>query len=229
MKAINDRQSQNSASSQPTADRSTATGEPAFIKSSKATREERRRASKSARDQTTSMSISEYDKIRCECLRNVFYHEDRAGFLLGLDRWLRVLSVVGLVAWPISSANQAQMSAIVPISVGFILIGVYTAMTDLSKLGTHHDSMRGEFLRIYNELDPADTSTAAHQLKRTYTSETGPTYRLVDAVAYNRAMASIGRPRERYIELTNWKRLLRHFWTASSMEFFSLDELRREV
>lgn len=175
----------------------------------------------------SASTISDIKDIRFNLQRCSFYHEMREHFCTRTDKILKFLSIILsssvvvtlLASWP----SWLQLLC----AFATVCLGGVTVLCDFSVHAKHHALMRRSFKEAYTKSfgsgnDAVHLNQNLHQL---YEEEEGIVYRIVDAVAFNQTAQHLGKPRGVLLEVGFWMHLFRNIWPASTLHFYSHDEL----
>lgn len=159
------------------------------------------------------------ESVRFEALQNAYYHSLRAGRLDALHRAVMFINVIG------GTAAAAAVLALYPgFAVGFALVPTVFACLDLvcdfSGRAAVHRSLQAKFFEVIAHLERPESSdpvaAAASDMSRIYAEEPA-SMRVVQALAHNMAIRTLGRDPSALFVIPGWKRMVAHF--ASFAEF----------
>jgi hypothetical protein len=105
------------------------------------------------------------------------------------------------------------------------LTGLIDLVFDVSGKARLHAALRKQ---IFGVLADADGSSDINALERRLTliyADEPPCIYAVNAVAYNNAMISYGRPRKHFMKIDFWPRFLRNWWPFAANSFKTYEEL----
>ncbi len=177
--------------------------------------------SSASRPTAEGQQIDGIDDFRIRCLASALYHEDRERFFAWTHRAAMFLVVASGTA-ALSPLKETYPHAIPAFTT---LVGLLDLVFDLSGKARLHAGLRKQ---IYSVLADANGHDNLNNLERRLTliyAEEPPCMYAVNAVAYNRAMASYGRP-EKYSLDIGWKAsFIRHLWPFTPSTFKAHDEL----
>jgi hypothetical protein len=172
-----------------------------------------------------SEEITDRQSFQITCLRDARYHEDRERFFAKIHKGTMFIVVAAGTA---AIAPVETKSLIFPAII--TLTGLVDLVFDVSGKARLHASLRR---RIYELLaDAQDEGSDLNKLRKraidVYADEP-PCMHAVNMLAYNGAMAAFERPPILRIKITNWQRMFRNFWSFSSTDFKTFEELQREA
>jgi hypothetical protein len=197
-----------------------ATSAPAANQAVAGTRsEDRRGLDASGNSSAEGSALTPLDAFKIKCLNSALYHDDREKFLARINRLIMFVIVI------------FGASALTPIREKYSWIPAITAIAGLANLvfdidgsARVHSSLRQ---RLYNILADTEVSSDLAQLERqlilVYADEP-PVMYAVNAVAYNNAMLSYGRPTKELIQIGFLAKLFRHWIWFSANSFRTYSE-----
>lgn len=167
--------------------------------------------------------LTERDSFRISLVRNAHYHEDRERFFARLHRIAMFVVVAS------GTASFAFVKA-TPLFAGVItLAGLIDLVFDVSGKARLHASLRR---RIYDVLaqsedDVRPLAQLREQAVRIYADEP-PCMHAVNALAYNAAMLAFNRPQKYLFEIKPLYRIMRHWYSFTTVKFKTHEELEAE-
>ncbi len=151
-------------------------------------------------------------KIRC--LSSALYHEDRERFFAWLHRWAMFFVVAsGTAAFlPIKAEHPLLLTGIATFA------GLIDLVFDVSGKARLHATLRKQIYAVLADVGHIDLKELERRLTLIYADEP-PCMHAANAVAYNRAMVSYGRPADALLT-TGWRgSIVRHFWPFTHNDF----------
>jgi hypothetical protein len=161
-------------------------------------------------------------KIKFDALRNALYHTYRRAYLDGLNRGLSFFVVLfGATA----AADVEKLTKIPPEIAAAIaaLAGLFQLVFDLGGLARTHEFLQRRFYELLAEVsknldaDPRQRAEWDVKLNEFYAEEP-PMMRALDAIAYNAAWESLGKP-SHLLKITAWQSLMRNLIAFNSAIF----------
>jgi hypothetical protein len=156
------------------------------------------------------------DAIEFDVLRNALLHTMRQRWFDSLHRWLMFAIVL---------SGTAGVATVTTDLVGQVAFAATTALLatldlvlDLRGKGRLHDDLRRRYYGLLAEIvarpgaDAPQVAAWQAEMMR-LTAEEPDNYRVVDCVAYNAAMRSLGRDPDHEIVIPWWRRQLAHVFT----------------
>jgi hypothetical protein len=165
-------------------------------------------------------SISDEENFKVRCLSSALYHEDRERFFAWLHRSAMFLVVLS------GTAALSPLKGHFPIALPAIttLLGLLDLVFDLSGKARLHATLRRQVYAVLADVGHETLPDLERKLTLIYADEP-PCMYAVNAVAYNRAMTSYGRPQEFLLQV-GWKStFLRHLWPFTPSSFRANDEV----
>lgn len=184
-------------------------------------RTERLRATAPDDSSAEGQQISHFDAFRVKCLASARYHEDRERFFA----WVHKSAMFLVVAFGTASlATIRNASPVLPILI--TLAGTIDLVFDVSGKARLHSTLRKQIYSILAdaELPADDLASLERRLTLVYADEPAAMH-AVNAVAYNGAMASLGRPEKYFLKVDWWPRFIRHLWPYAANSFKTYEEL----
>jgi hypothetical protein len=182
--------------------------------------EDRRGFSATAHTPTEGQTLSEVEAFKIKCLSSALYHDDRERFFATTNRVLLFFVVLFGTA------------AVAPIRDHFWWVpalsaaaGLVNLVFDVNGVARLHASLRQRLYTLLSDVEfGEDCKTLEKRLILIYADES-PIMYAVNAVAYNNAMLSLGRPEKYLIRVGAAARLFRHFWAFTPNSFKTRENL----
>lgn len=156
------------------------------------------------------------EAIEFDVLRNALLHTMRQRWFDSLHRWLMFLIVLsGTAGVATLSANLVGPAVF---AAATSLFATLDLVLDLRAKARLHDDLRRRYYHLMAEIaavPAADTATVAGwraEMLR-LTAEEPDLYRVIDCLAYNGALRSLGRDPGHLLVIPWWRRQLGHLWT----------------
>jgi hypothetical protein len=165
--------------------------------------------------------INETLNFQIRCLSSALYHEDRERFFAWLHRWAMFLVVAsGTAAFlPIKAEHPLLMPGIATFA------GLIDLVFDVSGKARLHATLRKQIYAILADVGHVELKELERRLTLVYADEP-PCMHAANAVAYNRAMVSYGRPADALL-VTGWRgTIVRHCWPFTHQDFPTSAEAR---
>lgn len=147
----------------------------------------------------------------------VAYHGSREAWFGGLQRATLFVNV-GLGA--------GLLAEYIPATLAGFLVAMASAMDvtfDFAGQARRHRDLRSRFMALAEEaMVPSCAQPAIRASMLRLDADAPPTYRAVEAVAYNQALDGLGRDRSYRLQLALHQRILRHVWPFGGATFESL-------
>lgn len=164
--------------------------------------------------------------VMFNALRSAYTNEDREWFFSALHRLIMfVVTLSGTVAF----ATIVQTSSVEKVGYFALVVtvlGLIDLVFDLSGSARQHGFLRHRFLEVFGEAhsSEAPVETLNQKLLKLYADEP-TTFRIVDAVAFNAAASTLGRPDGKMLVIPLWCRILRHLIPAATRNFPSREDV----
>ncbi|MCX4194514.1 hypothetical protein OMR07_02235 [Methylobacterium organophilum] len=157
-----------------------------------------------------------------ELAKEVAYHTSREAWFGGLQRATLFINV-GLGAGLLAEYIPATLA-------GFLvaMASAFDVTFDFAGQARRHRDLRGRFFTLAETaVAPTCNPGEIRPLMLRLDADAPPTYRTVEAVAYNQALTGLGRDPDYRLYVPTWQRLARHLWPFGGSTFESL-RARRE-
>jgi hypothetical protein len=158
-----------------------------------------------------------YSALRFDVLRNAFYHSARLRHFEWQHRALMFLIVLfgtaGVADATTGFIGQKSLAAITA------LLATVDLVLDLRGKAQRHDSLKQRYFMLLAKIDELPTADFGQIAKwrgkvNRITAEEPVTYRVVDALAHNEALETMGLNEDEKIHVTRFQYARRH-WTAA--------------
>jgi len=215
--ANHEQQTEVPSTSTATAPSATATTETALPPSPRA----RAETSPASNPATGEIPITDLEKFKIKCLANAIYHEDRERFFATIHR-LTMFVVVASGTAALSPYTHTYPLLFPAITT---LAGLIDLVFDVSGKARLHAGLRKQIFNVLADADGSgDINASERRLTLIYADEP-PSMYAVNAIAYNNAMASYGRPRKYFMKIGFFSRLFRNWLPYGANYFKSYEEL----
>lgn len=153
------------------------------------------------------------EALRFDAMREAYYHDDRLTFYVGLHRACIFTAFLSATA---AFGGYSWVAMIAVVATGLDMVLKFP-----ERIREHSDLKR----RAFQVCERADASNAniddlRRELQTGYADEPAIMH-AVNALAHNRAAASIGRVRQNHIPMRWFETALRHIWPFASADFAS--------
>lgn len=174
-------------------------------------------AERAARAEAANGAMTDEDRFRFECLRNMRYHEDRERHFERLHRGVMFVSALAgtatvggaLAAWPIFAALAGVVVSV---------LTTFDLVWGLDIEARRHSILKMRTCEALADLDDGGTLAKLRAaLMRSYADEP-PTMHAVNALAFNAAVSAMGRPVGQKIRVSPWQWLARHWFAFVSLD-----------
>lgn len=170
-------------------------------------------------------------KLRFNILRNAIYHSSRWRFL---DMANKLFSALVILA---GAAAVGDIGATFGIDAKWLaaiatFFGTFQLVFDLSSRARVHEFLQKRFFELAAEVEEAGAEAEARiakweaALRRLY-SEEPPPMRVLNEVAHNAAMTSMGRSHEDLVVIPWWQTLLKNVWAFNGTTFRTVREMNQ--
>jgi hypothetical protein len=165
------------------------------------------------------------DNIQFECLKSIYYHEDRERFLVSVRKALLFIAILTGTAWFVSfSTGTGLINA--NYVVGLVTVAsIVEWVADFCTKASLHAALRKSFFELRERsLEPsANVHELERCLNRLYSDEPAA-YQVVLALAYNKAIDTLGRPVGARIVVPAWRRVGKNLSPAGSFRGITENE-----
>ncbi|KAF0097843.1 MAG: hypothetical protein FD144_4792 [Rhodospirillaceae bacterium] len=161
-------------------------------------------------------AVEAREAIEFDVLRNALLHTMRQRWFDALHRWLMFLIVLsgtaGVATLSVDLVGPAVFAAATS------LFATLDLVLDLRPKARLHDDLRRRYYLLMAEIAAVPTADAAtvagwRAAMLRLTAEEPDLYRVVDCVAYNATVRSLGRDPGHLLVIPWWRRQLGHLWT----------------
>ncbi|MBA8907178.1 hypothetical protein HNQ95_002960 [Aminobacter ciceronei] len=157
------------------------------------------------------------ENLRFNALRNALYHTARRRFF---ELWNRIFNfaVVMLGAAAVGDLLSKYGIDQVPVGVAVAAVGAAQLVFDFGRSARDHQSLQRDYYNLLADIeqtvDPSDDKCAEWQAKMIrFAADEPPTYRAVDAKAYNDAAGALELDKGQFLRIPWWHLLLQWVWT----------------
>ncbi len=160
------------------------------------------------------------DDLEFNCLRSAYGNQDREIFFSFLHRSTMFLVVLGGTATFGALTSNVEWVRPQYIAFSITCLGLLDLVFDLSGKARIHSSLRHSFLSLLADVKSSDA--AAEKLERNLHllyAEEPPTYRAVEAMAFNAAVRSLGKDSTEQLRIPLIHRFLRHLIPFASADY----------
>ncbi|MGO4175729.1 hypothetical protein [Bosea sp. TAF32] len=160
---------------------------------------------------------AQYSALRFDVLRNAFYHSARLRHFEWQHRGLMFLIVLfGTAGVADATTGVIGQKALAAITA---LLATVDLVLDLRGKAQRHDSLKQRYFMLLAKLDELPGAELRQIAKwrgkvNRITAEEPVTYRIVDALAHNEALETMGLNEDEKIHVTRLQYVRRH-WTAA--------------
>lgn len=159
-------------------------------------------------------SLTDIQSFEIKCLASALYHEDRERFFA----WTHRAAMFLVVASGTAALSPLKETYPVGIPAFITLIGLLDLVFDLSGKARLHATLRKQIYAILADVGHDDLKDLERRLTLVYAEEP-PCMHAVNALAYNQAMRSYGRPDEFQLVIGWRETMLRHLWPFTPASF----------
>ena len=168
--------------------------------------------------------------IRFAALRNAHYHMSRQAWF---DGWNRIFSFLIIIlgtalAWQISQQNQAVG---VSAAISTTIIGSLQLVFDLGGQARNHEFLKRRYFEVVAEIVKLENPTTVDRSRLntqllSLSAEEPPTYRALDAIAYNQIVHSMYgiEGKEHRCPVSIWQMKTRHILRHAGADFTGSDK-----
>lgn len=153
-------------------------------------------------------------EFKIRCLSSALYHEDRERFFA----WVHRGAMFFVVAFGTAAISPLKNTFPHALPAAITLTGLLDLVFDLSGKARLHATLRKQIYAVLADVGHVDLKELERRLTLVYADEP-PCMHAANAVAYNRAMVSYGRPADALL-MTGWRgTIVRHFWPFTHKDF----------
>jgi len=163
--------------------------------------------------------------LEFDALRNALYHTARRQVLEGLSRWMNFLVILGGAGTVTQIAGQ-NTTASVGLGIAITAIGALQLVFDFAGRARTHELLQRRYYDLLSEIQGGGEPTIEQRFHFTremtkIAGEEPPTYRALDAIAYNEALDAMLGPDEAHqkCKLNWWQNATRHFFHHNGASF----------
>ena len=165
------------------------------------------------------------DALRFQALRNALYHTARRRVLEGWGRWLNFLVIVGGAA-SVTQALQASAAGPWMVGIAITVVGALQLVFDFAGRARSHEILQRRYYDLLGRIE--ETGEAPDAARAAFASEVAriageepPTYRALDAIAYNEALDALhgGGAGHQKCRMSRWQSLTRHWLHHNGADF----------
>ncbi len=136
--------------------------------------------------------------LQHECLRNALYHSARSAYYDLVNRWFNFSIILLGLGAAVDFINIFNFNSVALIKFMALTAGILAALQltfDLGSKSKDHDFLRRRCFQLYANLQSAEATAedVKKELFLLFADEPVPTYRGLDAVAYNQASERLDR------------------------------------
>jgi hypothetical protein len=176
-------------------------------------------------EEAAQEGLSGADLVRFSCIRNAAYHEDREHHFALMHRvFMFIVVAVGTASIGASLVKENKW-ATAGTAVA-VLAGLFDLLWDVDGMARLHSSLRR---RCYDLLARLEASEPIESIKAEFirtVADEPPAFNAVDALAFNRAVDAMGRPKEQKYRLEPWQIFFRHWRRFRPNEFPEVGDVR---
>lgn len=144
-------------------------------------------------------------EFKIRCLSSALYHDDRERFFA----WVHRGAMFFVVAFGTAAISPLKDTFPHALPAAITLTGLLDLVFDLSGKARLHATLRKQIYGVLADVGHEPLPNLERRLVLIYSDEP-PCMGAANAVAYNRAMRSYGRPEKHLVKITWWESLLRH-------------------
>jgi hypothetical protein len=174
-----------------------------------------------------SQELTEAEKVQFSLLRNATYHEDRASFFAGVHRFLMFLVVaLGTGAFGASLAGgEERWHVAISVFAGVAtLAGLIDLLWNVDGNARDHTRLRSRCYDLLARLEGNEAPALVRQEFLRLVGEEPPAMYAVDALAFNRAVDAMDRPKGQKYILSACDVFVRNVWRFQPNQFKTEDD-----
>lgn len=176
--------------------------------------------------------IPERENIRFNVLRNALYHTARRRALERINRWFNFLVVIlGAAAVGDIFAKYGIPQSYMGLAVA--VIGAMQLVFDFGRQARDHQGLQRDYYRLLADIEASvDDGEAAranwYSRMIQITADEPPTFRALEAKAYNDAADAMELPRGERLHVPFWHRRVGGVLAFDGTEFRKVSEMQKE-
>jgi hypothetical protein len=174
-----------------------------------------------------SQELTEAGKVQFSLTRNATYHEDRASFFAWAHRFLMFLIVaLGTGAFGASlTGGDERWHLVITVCTGIAtLAGLIDLLWNVDGNARDHTRLRARCYDLLARLEANESPALIRQEFLRLVGEEPPAMYAVDALAFNRAVDAMDRPKGQKYVMSSWDVFIRNVWRFRLNQFQTEDE-----
>lgn len=165
------------------------------------------------------LALTDRDKERMRCERGVWYHDDRERFFARLHRFLMFCVIV------LGASAGAELSQALGwfdakyLGIVAALIGAADISWDIAGKARLHAMLKREAVNILERIEAGEELKEIRIAIARSQADEPPVMHAVNCMAYNAVQRGNGRGEDTCVEITPWRRRLRHVFAFTPEDF----------
>jgi hypothetical protein len=179
-----------------------------------------------------SQGLTEAGKVQFSLTRNATYHEDRASFFAWAHRFFMFLIIaLGTGAFGASlTGGDERWHLFITICAGIAtLAGLIDLLWNVDGNARDHTRLRSRCYDLLARLDANEPPALIRQEFLRLVGEEPPAMYAVDALAFNRAVDAMDRPKGQKYVMSAWDVFIRNVWRFRPNQFETEEEREARI